>query len=94
MVVFSSRPCRLYKQGAVSFMAMNLHPNRSVDLQLEKNLRQFGVDEYLFSPEESITSRLVTVLSSNLMKVSRTNERTVFNCSSVIMFRNLSCLQR
>ena len=53
----SFRPCRLYKKGAVSLMALNLHPNISVDLQLEQNFREFGVDEYLFSPEGCITSR-------------------------------------
>lgn len=53
-------PFRLYKQGAVSFMAMNLQSNKSVDIQLAQNLQEFGVDEYLFSPEGCITSRLVT----------------------------------
>ena len=59
MVVFCSRPCRIYKRGAVSVLAMNLHPKNPVDLQLGQNLRESGVDEYLFSPEGCITSRLV-----------------------------------
>ena len=59
MVVDCSGPCRLYKQGGVSFMAINLHPTKSVDLQLEQNLRESGVVEYLFSPDGSISSRLV-----------------------------------
>ena len=54
------RLCRLYKEGAVSFIAMNLHSERSAKLKLSENLRELVVHEYLFSPEGSITSRYMS----------------------------------
>jgi len=46
-------------QGAISFMAMNLHPKRQAEITFSESLQGFGVEEYIFTPEESITSRFV-----------------------------------
>ena len=48
-----------YKQGAISFMAMNLHPKRQAEITFSESLQGFGVEEYLFTPEKSKTSRFV-----------------------------------
>ena len=40
-------------------MAMNLHPDRETNLILTGGLKGHDVDEYLFTPERNITSRLV-----------------------------------
>lgn len=57
---FVVRLWRLYKEGAVSFMAMNLHPDRAAHITLSARFYRFAVDEYLFTPDGSITSRFVT----------------------------------
>ena len=44
-------------------MAMNLNPNKEANITMSENLQSLetlDVDEYLFTPEGSITSRLVT----------------------------------
>ncbi|KAJ7378811.1 hypothetical protein OS493_020409 [Desmophyllum pertusum] len=51
-----------YKQGAVSIMAMNLNPNKEANITMSENLQSLetlDVDEYLFTPEGSITSRKI-----------------------------------
>jgi len=40
-------------------MAMNLHPKRQAEITFSESLQGFGVEEYIFTPEESITSRFV-----------------------------------
>ena len=58
---------RLYEQGAVSLIAMNLHTNKEVGIKLEKSLQELGVDEYLFTPDEDITSRFALNRISKLL---------------------------
>ena len=54
---FLIREFRLYKQGAVSLIAMNLHTDKEVGVKLEKSLQGLDVDEHLFTPDGDITSR-------------------------------------
>ena len=53
----------------MSLMAMNLHPNKDVQLHMVKTLQGHEVDEYLLTPDGNVTSRLVfTVYSSAINK--------------------------
>lgn len=54
----------LYKQGAVSLMAINLFTNKEVHVKLDQNFKGLDVDEYLFTPDGNITSRFVFDLIS------------------------------
>ncbi|XP_015776766.1 PREDICTED: heparanase-like [Acropora digitifera] len=46
-----------YKAGALSIVAMNLHPEKAVCLYLKEPLKRLAVHEYLMSPEVDATSR-------------------------------------
>ena len=48
---------RYYKAGALSILAMNLHPEKAVCLYLKEPLKRLAVHEYLMSPEVDATSR-------------------------------------
>ncbi|KAL9982311.1 hypothetical protein ACROYT_G004338 [Oculina patagonica] len=72
----------LYKKGAVSFMAMNLHPNKAADITPSKGLHGFGVDEYLFTPEGNITSRKIR-LNGNLLELGADSSFPVFQPNPV-----------
>ncbi|PFX17988.1 Heparanase [Stylophora pistillata] len=49
----------LYKRGAITFMAMNLHPEREANVILNKSLQDHDIDEFLFTPDGDITSRRI-----------------------------------
>ncbi|RMX47497.1 hypothetical protein pdam_00002202 [Pocillopora damicornis] len=48
----------LYKRGAITLMAMNLHPEREANLTL-KDIPDHDIDEFLFTPDGDITSRRI-----------------------------------
>ena len=57
MFAFIMHLYRYYKAGALSIVAMNLHPEKAVCLYLKEPLKGLAVDEYLMSPEVDATSR-------------------------------------
>jgi len=59
-------------------MAMNLHLKRQAEITFSESLQGFGVEEYIFTPEESITSRKMR-LNGKLLEMEPDSSFPVFN---------------
>ncbi|XP_020612685.1 inactive heparanase-2-like [Orbicella faveolata] len=71
-----------YTQGAISFMAINLHPKRRAEITFSESLQGLGLEEYLFTPEESITSRKIR-LNGKLLEMGVDSSFPVFQPNPV-----------